>query len=81
MVTRSEVDTIEGKIVAIENMMPGIQLQSQQQDQATTAVEGRMTAIEGRIQTIGEASAASINAMEAIIDAKIRTAIQMSDVK
>ena len=80
MVARSDVEVLGDRLITLENMMPGIQLQSQQRDQSTSAVEARISVIESRIQAITE-HAADTSTMEAIIDAKIRTAIQMSDVK
>ena len=73
MVTRSEIDSITERITSIENTLPGIQIQSQQQDQSTITVEGRVTVIESRIL--------QLQSLEAVVDAKIKTAIQMSDIK
>ena len=69
MVARSDVEVLGDRLITLENMMPGIQLQSQQQDQAMTTVEAKVATIEGRIQAISESN--NTNAMEAIIDAKI----------
>ena len=77
MVTRSEVDELQAKITAIEDVMPGIQIKSQQQDQSMTAAESSITAVQSEVATIK----VQMLSVEAIIDAKIKTAIQMTEGK
>ena len=71
MVSRSETDSILDRITSLEDLIPGIQIKSQQQDQSTITVEGRVNVIESKIL--------ELQSLEAIMDAKIKTAVHMTE--
>ncbi len=77
MVTRSEVDELQSKVTALEDTMPGIQIKSQQQDQSMVTVESNLAIVQSEVTTIKT----QMQSVEAIIDAKIKTAIQINEGK